>query len=446
MKSKDIGIAGLWMSCNYGAVLTSYALCRLLRQLGYTPHLIDHSGKPGVPLRFREKDTLFRVFFDEKGIATTGALGTQQEFAALNSQFNTFLVAADQVWRYDYNKKLGLYFFLDFVSPQHKKITYSSSFGTDICYAPDEFRQDASLYLGCFDGISTRERSGVSILKDQYGVDSTLVLDPVFMCDAAEFDACCKDSARVMPCKPYILSYVLNPNEEIRRIIQHVVQREDKALVNMVDAQFEFETKKVKLNLPNVIDNLSVNDWVFYMKHCDYLVTDSFHGVCFALIFRKPFVCIGNEGRGLTRFVSLFEMVGLMGRLVGYNSTPDELDQLPDIDWAAVHSILAKERAASLEWLINALNTDRSESKRMNNIIVHNLIRLRTEIADARNVTALHSSYNKLKSKYRYFWFMSKLSWGKKRKKYKAKRKQALSLIQTIKKREREWLKAYCPE
>lgn len=444
--NKKVGIIGMWMSCNYGAVMTSYALYRLVEQLGWDPILIDHSGKPGVHQRYRDLKTPYRQFIREKSLKTTPILSKQNDFRALNAYLGTFLVGSDQVWRYQYNKTSGLFFFLDFVSPKRKKIAYGSSIGTLKCLAPADLRRDASMLLECFDGVSSRESSGVTILQQQYGVDAEFVLDPVFMCDMKCYDDCCNDSNRELPNEPYVLSYILDPNEDKRRIIQHVVNREKKQMINMVDAQFEFEKKKQALNLPNVVDSLSMNDWVFYIKHCDHLVTDSFHGVCFAIIFNKPFTCMGHKGRGLARFVSLFELFGLMGRMVEYSATGEELDSLPEINWEKVNAIWTEKKAFSQEWLNNALNAERPESKRMNNIIVNNLIQLRTEISAARNVTALHSSYTNFKRKYRYYWFMSKLSWGKKRKKYKAKRKQALSLIKTIKKREREWLKAYCPE
>lgn len=441
-----VGIIGMWMSCNYGAVMTSYALYRLVEQIGWDPILIDHSGKSGYHPRYRDLGTVFRKFIQEKKLKTTPVLSKLADFRALNSQLGTFLVGSDQVWRYQYNKTAGLFFFLDFVSPMRKKIAYGSSIGTQRCLAPAELRRDASMLLECFDGVSSRESSGVDILRQQYGVKAEFVLDPVFMCDLSCYEACCKDSSREIPGKPYVLSYILDPNEDKRRIIQHVVNREKKEMINMVDAQFEFEKKKQALNLPNVVDNLTVDDWVFYIKHCDHLVTDSFHGVCFAIIFNKPFTCMGHKGRGLARFTSLFELFGLTGRMVEYSATPEILDSLPEIDWEKVNTIRDEKKAASFEWLSSALKAKRPDSMRLNNIIVNNLIQMRVETDSVRRTIANHAIYDKLKSKFRYYWFMSKISWGKKRKKYKAKRKQALSLIKTIKKREREWLKAYCPE
>lgn len=443
--NKKVGVIGMWMSCNYGAVLTSYALYKLIEKLGWEPVLIDHSGKSGYHPRYSDMTTTFRHFIKEKELKTTPILSTQSEFRTLNDDFGTFLVGSDQVWRYEYNKHSGLFFFLDFVSPVRKKIAYGSSIGTEVCRAPQSLRADASILLECFDGVSSRESSGVEILQKQYGVSAEFVLDPVFMCDEEAYDACCRDCKREVPSKPYVLSYILDPNDNKRRIIQHVVNRENKDMINMVDAQFSFEKKKADLNLPNVVDDLTVNDWVFYIKHCDHLVTDSFHGVCFAIIFNKPFTCMGHKGRGLARFTSLFNMFGLMGRMVEYESTAEELDSLPEIDWKSVNETWQNKKAESLQWLNKVLEAERPASKVLANVLVNSLVQARSEISTLQINMECHASYKIIKKKYWYYKIMSKLSWGAKKRKYKAKRRHCYDILKRIECEEREWSKSFLP-
>lgn len=432
MKKYDVGISGLWMTCNYGAALTSYALYIVIHQMGYTPELIDHGGKPGLPARFREQENIFRQFFIEKNIPTTRTLSEKSDFEELNSRYETFVVGSDQVWRYEYNKRLGLYFFLDFVSAAHKKIAYGSSFGTDKCFAPQHFRLDAALLLNCFDAVSCREINGVDILKTQYSVDAKHVLDPVFLCPIEAYGQCLQDSKRKRPDKPYVLSYILNPDTDKRRIIQHVACREGKDLINMVDAQFEFENKKRALNLPNVVDNLSVDDWVFYIKHCDYLVTDSYHGLCFAILFKKPFVCVVHSSRGLSRLISLCESFGINERLVAPDVTAEQLDNMPGIEWESVHSILQTRKSEDKKWLQCALEAERSETKKLYNSLVDYLLQTRKESYELQKILIEYCAYDKVKHKYWYYWFMSKISWGKRRKKYKLKRMHLLLISASI--------------
>ena len=63
--------------------------------------------------------------------------------------------------------------------------------------------------------------------------------------------------------------------------------------------QAKFENNKEKLNLENVVEGLETQDWLYYLKHSEFVITDSCHGASFALVFQRPFVCIGNRGRAI---------------------------------------------------------------------------------------------------------------------------------------------------
>ena len=87
----------------------------------------------------------------------------------------------------------------------------------------------------------------------------------------------------------------------------------------------------------------------------EFVVTDSFHGTAFSLIFNKPFVVVGNPKRGMARFHSLLETFGLEDRLVSEESLNiSELIKKP-VDYEKVNSILARKQDEAFEFLKNAL-------------------------------------------------------------------------------------------
>src|SRR5690606_33723542 len=86
-----------------------------------------------------------------------------------------------------------------------------------------------------------------------------------------------------------------------------------------------------------------VEEWLNGFAECDYVVTDSFHGTVFALIFNKPFISIGNYSRGLTRFTSLLKLFELEDRLVNSSEEFDQALISKEIDFEKVNLIRNKQ-------------------------------------------------------------------------------------------------------
>lgn len=96
----------------------------------------------------------------------------------------------------------------------------------------------------------------------------------------------------------------------------------------------------------------TVPQWLHLVRNCDYFITDSFHGCAFAIIFNKPFVCLGNEKRGSARFDSLLGIFGLQDRLVS-KLEPDTILHILNtpIDWDKVNAIRRSEQERAFDFL-----------------------------------------------------------------------------------------------
>lgn len=107
----------------------------------------------------------------------------------------------------------------------------------------------------------------------------------------------------------------------------------------------------------------SINSRLNSIMHSDFVVTDSFHGTCFAIIFHKNFITIKNRRRGAARFESILGKLGLTHRMVeSLDEVRKNRELLADVDWEAVDRRLEREKLASLAWLHNAISSRHAKS------------------------------------------------------------------------------------
>ena len=98
---------------------------------------------------------------------------------------------------------------------------------------------------------------------------------------------------------------------------------------------------------------LSVAEWLTIFRDAEYIITDSFHGCVFSIIFRREFAAIINRNRGASRFLSLFGKFGLLDRVV-IDASRGVLPNQP-IDWSVVEQKLRMWQELSLNYLAKAL-------------------------------------------------------------------------------------------
>lgn len=460
-EDKCIAVLGFWYGLNYGAVMTAFALVRHLESEGYIPTLVDITGFPDVPATDRDESSVFRKFYRNKAVSITPVLNGPEQIYALNDSYNTFLIASDQLWRYEYTANLGHVFFLDFVAQGKRRVAYGTSIGTDRCKAPQEFRELASGLLSLFQGVSSRETNGVDILKCQYGIDAQFVLDPVFLADMDIWERCAADSKEQLPEGDYIFSYILDRNNDAEKVLSHVATKENAKIMEVPDARAEAErTGDVTALLPP-------DAWIAGIKNCKCVVTDSYHGMCFAIIFNKPFIVIANRTRGYSRFVSVLDSLNLKQHLIEKYEDIHQMD-LPPIDWDKINNRLEAMRNESKAWLLQALRKPITDSNRcfetlfverykllskirdirdisvsQNSMIMQlqdNLAMLREDVESLRNDIALIIQEPHLTFKYYRYKILSKISFGPKRAKYKKKKIFFRNLLRQSKMTRRKYM------
>ena len=345
----DVGILGVWCGCNYGSIATYYGLSKILEKMGLSTLMIDKQGFVGQD-RELDKSNHSRIFADTHfHVSRRYRLN---EMHMLNHICDSFVIGSDQVWNHGIARNFGNSFLMDFVRDEKKKIAVSASFGHDRDFRPDRERIMASEYFKRFDGISVREESAVGLMKKVFGVDATRVLDPVFAVDKSVYDDIAAESDR-NETEPYMLTYILDPTPEKKEVIKYLSEKLGLRTLHILDGTpWNFQENKEKMGMDTVLENITFQDWIYYFKNSSYVLTDSCHGMSFALIYGKPFAGIGNAKRGMTRFSSLTKLFHVENRLV---TNPLDIMKnelfLQDPDYNEINGIMETEKVRFHEWL-----------------------------------------------------------------------------------------------
>lgn len=358
-ETNRVGLLTLPLSNNYGGIVQMIALTEVLRQEGCAPVLIDKRARfrtarehvlsllgkiPGQNLRGARGRALVaqkhRAYFDSVIAERTAPVWTgrdiDRELARMG--ISTVVVGSDQVWRLGYQKDASeLNYFLEFGPPGLRRVSYAASFGHGQWPASDQ-TQAITDRLARFDAVSVREQSGQTICRDVFNRDDAeLVLDPTLLLDPEHYLSL--PSVKTKPSG--VLAYVLDRKDEARRLSDDIAARRGNIPVRVLS--------------PSANDYVSIADWLSEFASAEFVVTDSFHGTIFSILFRKPFLTLLNSRRGLDRFTTLFDAFGLAGRgLTDWQGeVPEALSEDPDFD--AIAPELEARRAASRAFLKAAL-------------------------------------------------------------------------------------------
>ena len=349
----DIGLIGCWTVENHGSNLSYYALYKIIMDLGLEPLLIERPlssiWKPNQDFKgfkknpYRECDQF--IIYEDK-----------IQMTELNNKCDTFLLGSDQLLYHDLYNAFDKFIDMSYINNDKKKIGFGLSLGRKKFEGTEQQRQNLSYWLKKYDFISVREDSAVAVLKQTFGVDATNVLDPVFLCDYRYYMELIEQGS-IVSTKKYIACYILDPTKQKEEVIRGIAEKFSMDYHVFTDVAHKRENIENMWDI-EAIDTSANEDWLRGISESEFFITDSFHGVCFAIIFRKQFICIGNYYRGIERFSSLLGQLDLLDYIV---ASPDDIIKskkvFKPIDYEKVHIKLEKMKSNSMAWLKNALSS-----------------------------------------------------------------------------------------
>ena len=310
---KNIGIITVpFLFENYGTAMQNFALQQAIRKLGYNPITIEQVFKvpfhlfvlstiktillffiPGKRRKFFKRLAPHNKAFEKfiyQNIQLTKPFCNCSKKIIEEYKLDAIIVGSDQIWRPKYSPYLDDTYLVFAKNNPIKKIAYAASFGVDDWeYSPRQTTKYKKL-ISNFSFVSTREKSGINLCQQYLKTNAQEVVDPTLLLDVEEYLNVCKE----IPIEKtkYIAAYILDMTNEKQEILEKIAKGKD-----LVIKIFDVDAKAT----------LSIPKWISMFRDATYVITDSFHGTVFSIIFKKEFYCFFNKNRGNSRFQSLLE-------------------------------------------------------------------------------------------------------------------------------------------
>ncbi len=354
----DIGIFGLWYGNNYGSIITYYALNSILQALNFSTVMICNPLEASK-IKANDVDSQYQIKFayDHYAIAPYYSL---EDMWRLNVLCDIFLVGSDQLWNYHLSKPYKQSYFLDFIAEEKKKLSIATSFGFYPYNGTIEEKQRIAFNLSRFNGVSVRDSLSKRIL-DEMNIQSTQILDPVFLCDSKKYQQLIKEEDYNIT-KDHILAYILDPTPEIGKVLSAISASTSTKIHVIFDKNCDIDVAKSCFSLSNknivIIERPTIPEWLSNFQNSQFVITDSFHGTCFSIVFEKNFISLKNNRRGGERFLDLLEPLSLLDHLT---ETPNNIYntminmQKEGIDYTSINDKLNAMKTSSLEWIAKKL-------------------------------------------------------------------------------------------
>ncbi len=366
MANRIIGILTFHRATNYGALLQAYALQKVIEMIGFEVRVIDYRcrgvGKYFISLDgasffvrfrrllyncyllvqypFRYKRRKVYTAFTEKYLYLS-----EPNYYLSDEKWSCFVMGSDQVWNICLTGGFDKYFYGDFpVAQGTKKVGYAVSASENLQESMGNPQCLEALHN--FDAIGCREKELLEIIKDKVSCPTGLVLDPTLLGGRKIFDELVTDKYKNV--KPYLLVYQMNTSKNTEVL----------DLANKLAEERGWDVREIPsiLNYKKMLTQKGWNQWttpvefVDLYRNAQFVITTSFHGVAFSLIFNKPFYQYSINDKIDARADDLLKKVGLEDRkIVNVQSYDDNKMML--IDWARVNASMKTLREQSMTFL-----------------------------------------------------------------------------------------------
>ena len=369
-KIKKTGILTFHNAHNYGAALQAFALRNKLRNMGYEAEIINYCNK-SISKNYRK---VLRPYFWKRDILPQNwgkvireikkciyaQKGWQRQWKAFTdfkenvllegktkeisvadlekSDIDAFLLGSDQIWASELTRGLDPVYFGEFAKGK-KKISYAASVPNGSI--PEREMGLFQKKLRAIDCISVREEKLAEAVRKLVEKPVTTVVDPTLLLEAKDYEELISRDINIK--KKYVFAYFVVENENLL----HCAKTAAKALgVELIELHyFEMPNQKGR----NAIADIGPKEFLYYIKNAEMVLTNSFHGTVFSIIFGKKFYSVYKENN---RISHLLDFLRMSERHI---TQAKKIDVNAEIDYSNVEELLAKYRSESVAFLEEAL-------------------------------------------------------------------------------------------
>lgn len=354
------GIITFHRAHNYGAILQAYALQQNIKSLDCESEIIDYrcvfiekmykrysiSNLPKIKTiiaillyngNIKNNKESFESFAKDHLIISPESYFSQEDLKKTNLIYDTYITGSDQVWNY-LTSGFDKNYFLTFVNNNKLKNAYAASFG--VSFIPNELKLVYKTLLSDFNHISLREKTGNDIVKDLLFKPKPVVIDPTLLLSKDKWLELLNIKRNN---EKYILVYLIVESPKILKLARILAKRKNLPIIYISDRLF---IRRGMLNRSKV----KVEDWVSLFYNAEYVVTNSFHGVCFSINFEKDFFIqyLPGKAKVNSRLNDILDLFNLKNRIVSNNN---DIDCIETINYKMTKHILDKEREKAFNYL-----------------------------------------------------------------------------------------------
>lgn len=384
-QEKRTGTITFHAPINNGAFFQAYALQQtIIQQLGYANEIIDYRSAAqksmyrvltnGKSLGSIIKNAATLVHYRELKVRENRFAGIRKQMLRCTEEvsdlegvlrqadtFDTLICGSDQIW----NTKLRDFSEAYYLPGIGNKISYAVSMGKTVTKKSTDI---LNKYCGEFSSLSFRECSTIDMLRQQLPQELAMeqVLDPVFLLPVEKWREFPRGTVKRIP-KRYIFLYSINYMPETMRVAQAVARKLNIPIVTpfggySIGAGIRAERFGAKVDYA-----AGPAEFLEYLQNAEIVLSDSFHGIVFSILFHKNFYKIHHldqSGKPVRdeRLDDLLESLGVEGRSIDANSI-DLVDLERTSDWETVDARTAEKRHNSLEWLERAIMNNTTVQK-----------------------------------------------------------------------------------
>lgn len=374
---KKIAIVNRTNLKNYGSVLQVYALCEAVKKLGYDVEAIWETGNLSKNYDFRLnkiistwyklithpkllKSTFSNIRYVQQHIISEQTIQMFDSFVnshikrtfypakmmkqhKVGNAYDKFICGSDQIWC-----TTTLYvdplMYLRF-APKEKRIAYAPSLGRD--YIPDYNKRKMKKYIEAIPDVSVREYAGQKLILELTGRAVPVVLDPTLLIPREEWDLIKK----VNSCnEEYIVCYFLNtPTAETQQKLLRFIKKSGKTVIAL-NSRLEHIENEATVLYPDC----GPQEFIGYISNAECVLTDSYHGMLFSIIYHRRFWSIAREYGEFDQSSRQLSVLGMLGLNERYCRTQDIITD-DTVDYETVQKRINSETEKSLDYLRRAL-------------------------------------------------------------------------------------------
>lgn len=368
---KKIGIITMHRIRNYGSVLQAYALQRVIEKLGYDCFLIDYVFPNAFHnVKYGGKWTLSKIYravlnrvgmklfyqnnkqnirfrdFQTTRFHLTKLYANHTDLYENPPEFDLYVTGSDQVWNPKHMKGDSS-FFCDFIKNGANRISYASSFSSK--HLDEQYKNLYASFLNKYSAIGVREKSSIKIVREIAQKDAVWVCDPTLLLKREDYVKLATLS-QIKLVQPYILVYVLGYNFNPHPMVDILVENEAK-LRKLQIVYLQCNNLEGVLKKGMMVSSAGPYEFLWLFEHASFVITSSFHGTIFSLLFEKQFFSVSSKEDD--RIASLLDKVHLSDRLV---SNVSEISDKKDINYAVVSKNVDHFRSQSFDFLKESID------------------------------------------------------------------------------------------